>query len=151
MITHPGRNELSYFLVGYDMDQAGLGVAGGLCGVDVTDLRTGLTWDRTFGSSFEHQWNHAWGQQVADEDFFGSLTLYSRVVVAAHEIGHMLGGLHIHGARHACAATSGGWSRICGATLMLGGAGPLPDFRQPFFSNATDSAFLRCLRRVVAP
>lgn len=150
MYTHPGRNELSYFYVGYDMDGGAAGKAGGICGLEGTDTRTGLTWDRTFASDFEHQWTHAWGQQVPDEDFgFPFATLHGRVIAAAHEIGHMLGVLHGLGDADTCAADSGGWSNLCGTSIGLGGGGGAdPDDRKPFFTDANDDKIVNCVGRV---
>lgn len=159
MYTHPDRNELSYLFLGYDMDGGIAGQAGGLCGVDATDPTTGLTWDRTFASDFDHQWTHAWGQQVpdvdadeTDRDRYEFATAYGRIIVMAHELGHMLGALHSKGDRGSdvCAGDTGGWSRICGTSLMLSGAagGVAPDFRKPFFSDDNDDAIVNCVGRV---
>jgi len=154
MVTHPKNNELSYFYVGYDMAGGVGGVAGGLCGLEGIERDTGLPWDRTFGSDFEHQWNHAWGQQIPDDDSgYEFSTLYGRVVVAAHELGHMIGALHSRGSNDACAADTGGWSRICGGTIMKSGraGGVSPDFRQPFFSRLNDDLIVSCVGRVASP
>lgn len=157
MYTHPDRNELSYLFLGYDMDGGIGGQAGGLCGVDGTDRRTGLPWDRTFASDLEHQWTHAWGQQVpdvpeGDRDPYEFATAYGRIIVMAHELGHMLGALHSKGDQGSdvCAGDTGGWSRMCGTSLMMSGAagGVAPDFRKPFFSDENDDAIVDCVGRV---
>lgn len=141
MLNHPDNNELSYYFVGYDMTGDIAGKAGGICNLP--------DYDDTFGSSEEHQDNHAWGQQVADEDggyAFG--TLFGRIAVASHEIGHMLGALHSDGARATDGVCAGGsLSGMCGASIMRSGAagGVAPDFRKPFFTDANDENMVTCV------
>lgn len=138
MINHHGDNELSYFFVGYDMSGGIGGRAGSICNAGADDLG--------FGTNYAHQRNHAWGQQVTDGDGgYQFSTMFGRTVVAAHEIGHMLGGLHSDGELNACAG--GALPNLCGCTLMLSGAsgGVAPDFRKPFFSDANDANIADCV------
>ncbi len=138
MINHHGKNELSFFFVGKDMKTGIGGRAGSICNAGSDDLG--------FGTSFAHQRNHAWGQQVPDVDGgYQFSTLFGRTVVAAHEIGHLLGGLHEDGELNACAG--GAFPNLCGCTLMLSGAsgGLDPDFRKPFFSDANDQNIADCI------
>ena len=136
MITHPANNEVSYYFVGYDMDTGIAGRAGGICNVDGYDI--------TFGSDEAHQSNHAWGQMVTDVDGgFAFNTAFGRAVVMAHEIGHMLGGTHGDGEANDCAG--GGLPNLCGTSLLLGGGGGAPDFRQPYFTDANDANIVACV------
>jgi len=141
MISHPENNEVSYFFVGYDLDTGIAGRAPGLC--NVTD------WDITFGSDEDPQQNHAWGQQVPDANGYAFATLYGRMVVMAHEIGHMLGATHGDGVANGCAG--GGMSNLCGSSMMKSGAagGVAPDFRQPFLTDANDANIVGCVGDVV--
>lgn len=139
MLNHPDNNEVSYFFVGYDMDGGIAGKAGGVCNLPGYDV--------TFGSSEDHQNNHAWGQQVQDEDAgFAFATLFGRIVVAAHEIGHMIGGIHGDGAAESDGVCAGGaLDSMCGTSLMTGGSGGAPDFREPFFTDTNDENFITCV------
>ncbi len=138
MINHPDNNEVSYFFVGYDMDGGIAGMAGGICNVP--------GYDDTFGSDETHQDNHAWGQQVEDVDGgYAFSTLFGRIIVAGHEIGHMLGARHSDGASSVCAG--GSFSSMCGTSMMLSGAsgGVAPDFRKPFFTDDNDGNIVECV------
>ena len=63
----------------------------------------------------------------------------------AHEIGHVLGGLHGSGSNERCAG--GDFPEMCGTSLMLSAAagGGAPDFRQPFFTAANDANLVTCV------
>ncbi len=138
MLSHPNNNEVSYYFVGYDMNGGIAGVAGGICNVE--------DYDHTFGSAEAHQRNHAWGQQVADDDAgYEFSTLYGRMIVAAHEIGHMLGATHGDGLANTCGA--GSLSGLCGSSMMKSGAagGVAPDFRKAFFTPANSQNILECV------
>ena len=140
MIHHADNNEVSYFFVGYDMSGGIAGVAGGICNYP--------GYDDTFGSDEEHQDNHAWGQQVEDVDGgYAFSTLYGRIIVATHEIGHMLGALHSDGCTGATCCAAGLFSFMCGNSLMMsGGAGGVaPDFRDPFFTPDNSANIKACV------
>lgn len=141
MLNHHGKNELSFFFVGYDMTGGIGGRAGSICNVS--------GYDEGFGTSYSHQKNHAWGQQVPDMDGgYQFSTLFGRTAVAAHELGHILGAVHEDGELNACAG--GAFPNLCGCTLMLSGAagGLDPDFRKPFFSDANDDNIVACVGEV---
>lgn len=138
MINHPGKNQVSFYYVGYDMNGGIAGVAGGVCNE--------AGYDNTFGSNEAHQRNHAWGQQVKDKDGgYQFSTLYGRIVVQNHEVGHMIGGRHEDGIANTCAA--GLLDFLCGSTIMKSGAagGVDPDFRQPFFSPKNSQNIKKCV------
>lgn len=138
MINHPENNQVSYFFVGYDMTGGIAGVAGGICNLP--------GYDDTFGSTEDHQDNHAWGQQVNDDDGgYAFATLFGRIIVAGHEIGHMLGARHSDGASSVCAG--GSFSNMCGTSMMLSGAsgGVAPDYREPFFADGNDTNIVECV------
>ena len=140
MIHHPDDNEVSYFFVGYDMSGGIAGVAGGICNYP--------GYDDTFGSDEEHQDNHAWGQQVEDVDSgYEFSTLYGRIIVATHEIGHMLGALHSDGCTGATCCAAGLFSFMCGNSIMMSGAsgGVAPDFRDPFFTADNSANIKACV------
>ena len=139
MIHHADNNEVSYFFVGKDMSTGIGGRAGGICNYP--------GYDDTFGSDEEHQDNHAWGQQVEDVDGgFAFSTLYGRIIVAAHEIGHMLGGLHGDGCAGAACCGAGLLSSVCGTSIMQGGgSGVAPDFRKAFFTPDSSASIKACV------
>jgi hypothetical protein len=140
MIHHPDDNEVSYFFVGYDMSGGIAGVAGGICNYP--------GYDDTFGSDEEHQDNHAWGQQVEDVDSgYEFSTLYGRIIVATHEIGHMLGALHGDGCTGATCCAAGLFSFMCGNSIMMsaGAGGVAPDFRDPFFTPDNSANIKACV------
>jgi hypothetical protein len=142
MGTHPEKNEVSYFSVGYDMSGGIAGVAGGICNV--------VDYDHTFGSETDPQKNHAWGQQVVDDDGgYDFATFFGRAVVMTHEVGHMVGATHSSGNDTECAG--GSFDTMCGNSIMLsGGAGGLaPDYRQPFFTDANDANMATCISEAV--
>lgn len=129
MINHPDpdENEISYFFIGYDLED---GIAGG-------------AYEGTFCSSTNDSYNHALGQQVPDnDDNYAFSTLYGRQIVMSHEIGHMLNANHASAQRNVCGP--GLWSNLCGSTLLKSGAtgGAAPDNRMFFFS-ATNSQRVR--------
>ena len=140
MIHHPDNNEVSYFFVGYDMSGGIAGVAGGICNYP--------GYDDTFGSDEEHQDNHAWGQQVEDVDSgYEFSTLYGRIIVATHEIGHMLGASHSDGCTGATCCAAGLFSFMCGNSIMMsaGAGGVAPDFRDPFFTPDNSANIKACV------
>jgi hypothetical protein len=140
MIQHPDNNEVSYFFVGYDMSGGIAGVAGGICNYP--------GYDDTFGSDEEHQDNHAWGQQVEDVDSgYEFSTLYGRIIVATHEIGHMLGALHSDGCTGTTCCAAGLFSFMCGNSIMMsaGAGGVAPDFRDPFFTPDNSANIKACV------
>ena len=140
MIHHPDNNEVSYFFVGYDMSGGIAGVAGGICNYP--------GYDDTFGSDEEHQSNHAWGQQVEDVDSgYEFSTLYGRIIVATHEIGHMLGALHSDGCTGTTCCAAGLFSFMCGNSIMMsaGAGGVAPDFRDPFFTPDNSANIKACV------
>jgi len=132
MIHHADNNEVSYFFVGKDMSTGIGGRAGGIC---------------SFGGDEGHQRNHAWGQQVEDVDGgFAFSTLYGRIIVAAHEIGHTLGGLHGDGCAGAACCGAGLLSSVCGTSIMQGGgSGVAPDFRKAFFTPDSSASIKACV------
>ncbi|MDB4826183.1 M12 family metallo-peptidase [Gammaproteobacteria bacterium] len=140
MIHHADNNEVSYFFVGYDMSGGIAGIAGGICNYP--------GYDETFGSDEEHQDNHAWGQQVEDVDGgYAFSTLYGRIIVATHEIGHMLGALHGDGCTGATCCATGLFPFMCGNSIMMSGAsgGVAPDFRDPFFTPDNSANIKDCV------
>jgi len=140
MIHHPDNNEVSYFFVGYDMSGGIAGVAGGICNYP--------GYDDTFGSDEEHQDNHAWGQQVEDVDSgYEFSTLYGRIIVATHEIGHMLGASHSDGCTGTTCCAAGLFSFMCGNSIMMsaGAGGVAPDFRDPFFTPDNSANIKACV------
>jgi len=140
MIQHPDNNEVSYFFVGYDMSGGIAGVAGGICNYP--------GYDDTFGSDEEHQDNHAWGQQVEDVDSgYEFSTLYGRIIVATHEIGHMLGALHSDGCTGTTCCAAGLFSFMCGNSIMVSAkaGGVAPDFRDPFFTPDNSANIKACV------
>lgn len=139
MVTHPADDEMGFTFIGYDVAGSTLGVAGSICNVPGAD--TG------WGSGQKHPDNHAWSQAVDDLDgSFGASTYYGRVVVTAHELGHLFGGTHGSGAAQACAG--GAFANLCGTTIMPGGGTAPPDERQLFFSDANDARILACASEV---
>jgi len=135
MIHHADNNEVSYFFVGKDMSTGIGGRAGGIC---------------SFGGDEGHQRNHAWGQQVEDVDGgFAFSTLYGRIIVAAHEIGHTLGGLHGDGCAGGACCGAGLLSSVCGTSIMQGGgSGVAPDFRKAFFTPDSSASIKACVDAV---
>lgn len=89
-------------------------------------------------------------QDDADSNEFA--TAYGRMIVMAHELGHMLGALHGRSDQGSdvFAGDTVGWSRSCGTSLMVSGAagGVAPEFRKPFFSDDNDDAIVSCVGRV---
>lgn len=132
------KNELFYFFVGYDLDGGTGGIAGSIC------LHSDFD---GFGDDVEFQHTRALGQQIPDADgLYQFGTFWGRVVVATHEIGHVLGGRHEHGALNQCAG--GNLPRLCGTTVMLSGraGGVDPDARKNFFSKRNDNNIVACMR-----
>ena len=142
MIHHADNNEVSYFFVGKDMSGGIGGIAGGICNYP--------GYDDTFGSDEEHQRNHAWGQQVEDVDGgFAFSTLFGRIIVATHEIGHMLGGTHGDGCAGGACCGAGLLSSVCGTSIMQGGgSGVAPDFRKAFFTPDSSAKIKTCVDAV---
>ena len=133
MIHHADNDEVSYFFVGYDMSTGIAGRAGGIC---------------SFGGDEGHQRNHAWGQQVEDVDGgYAFATLFGRIIVATHEIGHMIGALHSDGCTGATCCAAGLFSFMCGNSIMMSGAagGLAPDFRDPFFTPDNSANIKDCV------
>ena len=131
-------NQLSYLFGGYDLDGGIGGIAGSICNAADYD---------GFGDDVEFQHTRALGQQIPDADgLYQFGTFWGRMVVAAHELGHILGGRHVHGALNQCAG--GNLPNLCGTTLMLSGAagGVDPDFREIFFSRRNDNNVVACIR-----
>lgn len=144
MINHPTRDEVSYFYVGYDLDDAVAGVAGGLCNSPRPRE------DNTWGSTVSDQRNHAIGQQVVDtSNGYAFSTFHGRAVVQIHELGHMFGGRHENGTPNALRS---GIFRQSGASVMFSGSPTLPsvppDRRGTFFSEANAENIYTCLDRV---
>jgi len=139
MIKPPANDEVSYYFAGYDL-------SGGIAGVA---YRRGLCdwalYDVTWG---DQHWNRAWGQQVMDADSgYEFSTLYGRMVVAAHEIGHTLGAAHDDGCTGDGCCAAGLLSFLCGTSLLKSGAegGVAPDFRQPFFNSTASESIKACV------
>ena len=132
------KNQLFYYFVGYDLDGGAAGIAGSICNDSDFD---------GFGDAVDFQDTRALGQQVPDVDNdYEFATYYGRIVVAIHELGHILGGRHEDGVLNQCAG--GLLPRLCGTTVMLSGAsgGVAPDFRELFFSRRNDNNIVACIR-----
>lgn len=138
MITHPQPGELSLYFAGDDMDGSLIGKAGSICGSDCC------------GANFDaaEPENHAWAQQVDDDN--GSFTLasfYARVIVSAHELGHLVGMLHTSGNASACGSPE--FPSWCGPSIGLAGSGGDPGERVPFFSDANADNIAACVEAAV--
>lgn len=135
------ENELFYFFVGYDLDGGAGGIAGSICNVDSDGM----------GDDVEFQRTRALGQQIPDADgLYQFGTYWGRIIVATHEIGHLLGARHEHASSNQCAG--GALPQLCGTTVMKSGAagGVDPDFRKNFFSRRNDINIRSCIRHVDA-
>ena len=142
MITHPANDEVSLFYLGQDMTTGIIGMAGGVCNLP--------GYDTTFGSNQAHQDNHAWAQQVQDSNgSFDLSSFYARLIVSAHEVGHMLGMRHDHGDVAGCAG--GTFTTWCGATIGLAGGGGQPVDRVPFFSTQNRNNIATCVDDTLNP
>ncbi len=146
MIHHPGDNELSLFFVGYDVSGGTAGIAGSECNSTVYAGR----WLDGIGSDAEHQRTHAWVQQVEDASGYEFSTLYGRIIVATHELGHILGSAHAEGCTGATCCAAGLFSFMCGNSIMKSGAsgGVAPDFRDPFFTPDNSAKIKTCVDAV---
>ncbi len=131
-------NELFYFFVGYDLDGGVGGIAGSICNDSAYD---------GFGDDVAFQHTRALGQQIPDADgLYQFGTYWGRMVVATHELGHLLGGRHEHGSKNQCAG--GNLPNLCGTTVMMSAAagGVDPDARRNFFSRRNDNNIVACIR-----
>ena len=82
--------------------------------------------------------------------FSGALSSYSfktKWVVAAHELGHLIGGVHSSGVTSGCAG--GLLNQICGPSIMPAGSAGGPETRQPYFSDANDTRIANVLNSVL--
>ena len=103
-------DDLHHFFVGYNVSGV-LGRAGG-----IGSVAGGI------GGGGGH--NHAYSEART------SMTHFAMFIVAAHEAGHLLGGVHGDGSASMCI-----WPTFCGPSIMLAGGGGAPDTRVPFFSS----------------
>jgi hypothetical protein len=115
-------DDLHHFIVGYDVS----GVMGRACGIG--SVRRGI------GGGGGN--NHAYSEA------FRHWTHFATFIVAAHEAGHLLGGKHGDGSGSICIFPS-----FCGPSIMLDGAGGLPDTRVPVFSTATSASMAAVIER----
>jgi hypothetical protein len=107
-------NDLHHFFVGYDVS----GVLGRACGIGTAGGGLGG------GSNNNHQYSEARTH----------MTHFATFIVAAHEAGHVLGGVHGDGSASLCP-----FPGFCGPSIMLAGGGGAPDGRVPFFSRTNSS------------
>jgi len=107
-------DDLHHFFVGYDVSGV-LGRAGG-----IGSAAGGI------GGGGGH--NHAYSEART------TMTHFAMFIVAAHEAGHLLGGVHGDGSVNMCI-----WPTFCGPSIMLAGSGGAPDTRVPFFSSANSN------------
>ena len=146
MINHPDNDELSLFFLAYDMDDA-LGAAP----FEKTNACIPAGYSGELGGP-GHGANHAWVQQIpstttiAGKTYTQMTTYHGRIVVSAHEIGHMLGMMHHLGKIEDCAG--GAFSDYCGHTLMY--SSPFVgesevDERAYFFAAQNDARTAACL------
>ncbi|MBT7174379.1 MAG: hypothetical protein HN900_06845 [Gammaproteobacteria bacterium] len=146
MIHHADDNELSLFFVGYDVSGGTAGIAGSECNSTVYTGR----WLDGIGTDVDHQRVHAWVQQVEDASGYEFSTLYGRIIVATHELGHILGSAHAEGCTGATCCAAGLLSFMCGNSIMMSGAsgGVAPDFRDPFFTPDNSAKIKTCVDAV---
>jgi hypothetical protein len=85
--------------------------------------------------------NHAFSEARASQ------SLKAKWVVAAHEMGHLIGGTHGNGVTSGCAG--GLFDYICGPSLMPAGSAGEPEGRAPYFSDANDLHILSVLQGVL--
>ena len=158
MVHHPDNNEVSYFFVGKDMKlKLGPAVAG-------VSVQNGFCPDLYAPKDLEHHRNHVWGRQVEDLD--GGMefsTLHGRIIIAAHEIGHLFGATHGNGCSETFLSTpkfgcidnspnieiccaAGSLSQMCGTSIMTDGQfGVDPDDRMPFFTSCASKKIKKCV------
>lgn len=132
-LIHPVTNkELHLFLVGYNVS----GVLGRAAGI-------GHAGNSNFGGSAGR--NHAYSEAMTGQTF------KSHWVVAAHEIGHLVGGQHGDGAVSGCTTFSFiFWTtNICGTSLMAAGGAGGPDTRANYFTDANDANIDGVLKAVL--
>ena len=111
------EDELHQFLVGYNVS----GVYGKAAGIGNT---TG-----GFGGGVGK--NHAYSEARSSQ------SLKTQWVVMAHELGHLIGGIHGDGVLFGCAG--GSFPFICGPSLMPAGSAGAPETRASYFSDANDT------------
>ncbi len=130
-LIHPvSDQELHFFFVGYNVTGV-YGRAGGI----------GDPAKSAFGGDPGD--NHAYGEARSTQ------SLKTKWVVMAHEIGHLVGGIHSLGQTTGCA---GGYlAALCGPSLMPAGGAGAPDTRQPYFSDANDTQITNVLSNVLGP
>ena len=109
------NDDLHFFFVGYNVS----GVYGRACGIGTAGGGIG-------GSAGK---NHAYAEARTSQ------SLKTKWVVMAHEMGHLIGGVHGDGDMTGCL----GGTSICGPSIMLAGGAGAPEGRQPYFSSANDA------------
>ena len=136
-LIHPVTDkEIHFFSVGYNVS----GVYGRAAGIGYSGS------DAIGGSSGN---NHAYSEARTTQSF------KTKWVVAAHEIGHLIGGQHGDGAQPSSDECAGGlWAlfglegSLCAPSLMPAGGAGAPDGRSAFFSNANDANIIDTLNAV---
>jgi hypothetical protein len=117
LINQVEEDELHQFLVGYNVS----GVYGKAAGIGNT---TG-----GFGGGVGK--NHAYSEARSSQ------SLKTQWVVMAHELGHLIGGIHGDGVLSGCAG--GSFPAICGPSIMPAGSAGAPETRASYFSDANDA------------
>jgi hypothetical protein len=85
--------------------------------------------------------NHAYSGALKSQSF------KTKWVVAAHELGHLIGGAHSAGVTSGCAG--GLVNHICGISIMPAGSAGGPETRQPYFSDANDTRIANVLDAIL--
>lgn len=138
-LIHPVTDEeIHFFSVGYNVS----GVYGRAAGI-------GYSGSNAIGGSSGN--NHAYSEALTTQ------SLKTKWVVAAHEIGHLIGGQHGDGAQPSSDECAGGWwalfglkgsQSLCAPSLMPAGSAGAPDGRSAFFSDANDANIIDTLNAV---
>lgn len=136
LINSVTNDEIHHFFVGYNV----VGVYGRAAGIPnssstVIGGGAGL--------------NHAYSEALTSQ------SLKTKVVVQAHEVGHLIGGTHGAGAQPSSGECAGGiWSFLspgvyCAPSIMPAGSAGAPDTRRYFFSNANDANIIGALDSIL--